>query len=170
MNGTTLLVAFATKHGSTQEVAESVAEALRARDVAVDVVAASAVTSLEHYDGVVLGGALYMGRWHGDALKFLKSHRHELASTPLAVFAMGPKTLAETEVEASRAQLDRALASVKDIVPVSVAIFGGVVDPTKLHFPLTHMPASDARDWDAITAWADELGDLLVGTHAPIRA
>src|SRR5438105_15079793 len=122
MNDTGLLVAYATKHGSTHEVAEAIAQALRARGATVDVAPASSVTSAEDYAGVVLGGALYMGRWHGDALKFLKEHRDELISKPLAIFAMGPKTLDPADVDASRAQLDHALHSFTDIAPVSVVI------------------------------------------------
>jgi menaquinone-dependent protoporphyrinogen IX oxidase len=70
---------------------------------------------------------------------------------------MGPRTLDEHEVAGSRAQLDKALAHTPEVAPVAVAIFGGVVDPDKLRFPFNHMPASDARDWDAIEAWADEV-------------
>jgi hypothetical protein len=46
---------------------------------------------------------------------------------------------------------------VPELEPLSVAIFGGVVDPAKLPFPLNRMPASDARDWAAIEAWAEEV-------------
>jgi hypothetical protein len=47
---------------------------------------------------------------------------------------------------------------VPDVPRISTAIFGGVVDPSKLHFPFKKMPASDARDWDLIDRWAHELG------------
>ena len=52
---------------------------------------------------------------------------------------------------------------------VAVAIFGGVVDPRKLSFPFNHMPASDARDWEAIHAWTDEVADLLA-EEVPVPA
>jgi menaquinone-dependent protoporphyrinogen oxidase len=74
---------------------------------------------------------------------------------------MGPLTMEEADVAGSRKQLDHALAKTPDVELVSVAIFGGVVDPGKLHFPFNHMPASDARDWEAIRAWADELAESL---------
>ena len=38
-----------------------------------------------------------------------------------------------------------------------VEIFGGVVDPRELHFPFSHMPATDARDWAEIESWAREI-------------
>jgi menaquinone-dependent protoporphyrinogen oxidase len=109
----------------------------------------------------VLGGALYMGRWHTDARRFLKRHREVLADLPVAVFALGPLALKERDVVGSRKQLDRALAKVPEVDPFSVAVFGGVVDPTKLRFPFSRMPRSDARDWDAIAAWAGEIAEQL---------
>ena len=155
-----ILIAYATKHGSTQEVAEAIAVALRADGHCVDVASAGDVADVSRYGIVVVGGALYMGRWSHDAVAFLKQHQAALRHQPLAVFAMGPKTLAETDVASSRAQLDHALAGFPKLEPASVAIFGGVVDPSKLHFPLNRMPASDARDWSAIEAWAVEVGAL----------
>jgi menaquinone-dependent protoporphyrinogen oxidase len=152
-----LLVAYATKHGSTFEVAETVAAELRQSGREVDVAPAADVLAIDAYRAVVLGGALYMGRLHQDAAGFLKRHRIALKGLPLAVFAMGPRTMADDEVAASRKQLDRALAAVPELAPGAVAVFGGAVDPSKLRFPFTRMPASDARDWKAIGAWSHEV-------------
>jgi menaquinone-dependent protoporphyrinogen oxidase len=58
-------------------------------------------------------------------------------------------------------QLDKALQKTPAVEPRAIAVFGGVIDPAKLRFPLNRMPASDARDWDAIEAWADEVGTVL---------
>lgn len=162
-----ILVGYATEHGSTREVAEAVADDLRDHGFAVELLAAGEVDGLERYDGVVLGGALYMGRWHRDARAFLKRHRAALSRLPLAVFGMGPKTVAPDEVAASRAQLDRSLAKTPELSPERVAIFGGVLDPAGLRFPFNRMPPSDARDWDAVHAWAMELGDVFSGQGAP---
>lgn len=156
-----LLIAYGTKHGSTIEVAEAVAASLRDSGSEVDVAAAADVQELGDYRAVVVGGALYTGRLHKDAAGFLKRHRKALEELPLAVFAMGPKTMAEADVAASRKQLDHALEAVPELTPVSVAIFGGVVDPSKLRFPFKHMPASDARDWDAIRAWSRAVSALF---------
>ena len=162
-----ILVAYATKRGSTREVAEAVAATLSRRGLEVEVVPASAVRDVVRYDAVVLGGALYTGRWHRDARSFLRRHADVLERVPvLAVFALGPKTLAPEEVASSRAQLDRALAAAPLLQPAAVAIFGGVLDPAKLRFPFSRMPASDARDPDAIEAWAGEVADL-VGERVP---
>jgi menaquinone-dependent protoporphyrinogen oxidase len=154
---TSALVAYASKHGSTREVAERVAEVMRRSGLDVDVMPAANVGHLRGYDPVVLGGALYTGRLHKDARSFLARHRDALSVRSVAVFAMGPRTNEPADVAGSRAQLDRTLAKTPEIEPVSVAIFGGVVDPDKLRFPFNRMPASDARDWPAIEAWAAAL-------------
>jgi len=154
----TVLIAYATKYGSTREVAEAIAATLRAQGLAVEVEPAAAVNSVEPYAAVVVGGALYTGRWHRDARRFLKRHRAALADRRLAVFAMGPRTLDDAEVSASREQPDHALAQVPELTPAT-AIFGGALDPSRMRFPFNHLPASDARDWDAIAAWAAEIAD-----------
>ena len=153
----TLLVAYGSKHGSTQEVAEAVAERLRAGGREVDLCRAADVDDLTPYGGVVLGGSLYVGRWHEDARRFLSRYRDELSALPLAVFALGPKTAEQKDLADARTQLDKALSKTPELEPRSVAVFGGVIDPSKLRFPLNRLPASDARDWDAIDAWVEEL-------------
>ena len=147
-----LIVVYGTKHGSTREVAEALAQALDA-----DVFPAARIADLSDYDGVVVGGSLYMGRWHPDAVDFLRRHRRTLAEVPFAVFALGPSTMDPPDVAESRAQLVRAVAKVPEIEPFAVAIFGGAIDPKKLRFPLSKLPASDARDWEQIRRWAAEI-------------
>jgi menaquinone-dependent protoporphyrinogen oxidase len=151
----TLLVAYASKHGSTREVADAVAIRLREHGWNADLQDAADVSSVEGYDGVVLGAALYMGRPHRDARRFLRTHHAALATMPVAVFAMGPLKNEEHDLAGSRAQIDRALGRFDDVTPDVEAVFGGVIDPAALRFPFSHMPAGDARDWDAIRAFAD---------------
>ena len=162
-----ILVAYASRHGSTREVAEAVADVLREQDLHVQVRPAGEVRDLEGFDAVVLGGALYTGRLHADARRFLGRFRRELrGGTPIALFAMGPKTPEPSDVEGSREQLARALARRPEIHPVSTAIFGGVIDPARLRFPFSHLPAGDARDWAHIRAWAVDLARILTTRSA----
>ena len=162
-----VLVGYATRYGSTQEVAEAVAETLRDHGLAVDVQPLRDVRTLEGYSAVILGAALYMYRWHKDAVRFLSRHRKALVERPVAVFALGPThdPRDEEEWEASRAQLDKALARFPWLSPVDVELFGGAFDPEKLRFPINlfagQEPATDVRDWAAIRAWASDLAGKL---------
>jgi menaquinone-dependent protoporphyrinogen oxidase len=162
-----VLVAYATKYGSTRQVAEAVAETLRDTGLTVDLQPMREVRSLEGYGAVVMGAALYMFRWHKDARRFLSRHRKVLEKRPVAVFAPGPvhDPHDEQEWQNSRAQLDKELAKYSWFVPETVELFGGKFDPAKLGFPINKLagnePASDIRDWDAIHAWADGLAARL---------
>jgi menaquinone-dependent protoporphyrinogen oxidase len=152
-----ILVAYASKHGSTEEVARAIAARLREAGHEIDVRDAAVVTDLDAYDAVVVGGSLYMGRWHADARTFLRRHRAALEACPLAVFALGPLTTEEHHVADSRKQLDDALTHL-DVHPRLVTVFGGVVDPKKLRFPFNYLPQTDARVWPDIEAWTKEVG------------
>jgi menaquinone-dependent protoporphyrinogen oxidase len=158
-----VLVAYATRYGSTQEVAEAVATTLRERGLAVDIQPMREVRTLEGYRAIVLGAPLYMFHWHKDALHFLARYRAALIARPVAIFALGPFHAEEKEFQEVRAQLDKELAKFPWLTPAALAIFGGKFDPQKLTFPynlvpaLKSMPASDVRDWAAIHAWASDL-------------
>jgi menaquinone-dependent protoporphyrinogen oxidase len=162
-----ILVTYATRYGSTQEVAEAVAATLRERGLTADLVPMREVQVLDQYRAVVLGAPLYMFRWHKDALHFLTRHRAALTTRPVAVFALGPFHAEEKEFQEVRKQLDKELAKFPWLTPKTMAIFGGTFDPQKLAFPyslipaLKNMPASDARDWAVIVSWASELAALF---------
>jgi menaquinone-dependent protoporphyrinogen oxidase len=158
-----VLVGYATRYGSTQEVAEAVAATLRESGLEVDIRLIRKVNTLEGYGAVVLGAPLFMFHWHKDALHFLSRHREALMERPVAIFALGPFHDEEKEWQVSREQLDQELAKFPWLKPVALEMFGGKYDPVKLRFPwnflpaLKNMPASDIRDWTAIRAWACNL-------------
>lgn len=165
---TSVLVGYATRYGSTQEVAEAVAAALREGGHEVKVERLKDVRSLEGYSAVVVGAPLYIGSLLDDAKRFLTQHQAALAQRPLAVFSLGPLDLAEAEAKGAREQLDKELAKFPALKPVDVALFAGKFDPKALRFPdslltvlpaspLHQRPASDKRDWAAIRAWAGQL-------------
>ena len=158
-----VLVAYATRYGSTQEVAEAVAATLREHGLEVDFQPMREVRTLDQYRAVVLGAPLYMFHWHKDALQFLARHRAALTARPVAIFALGPFHAEEKEYQEVREQLNKELAKFPWLAPAEIEIFGGKFDPQKLTFPhnlvpaLKNMPASDIRDWTAIRAWASDL-------------
>lgn len=160
-----VLVAYASKYGSVEEVARFVAGVLRDEGADCDVVAAREAPHLQGYDLVVLGGGLYMTRLHRDARRFLQRHREELAEVPLAVFAMGPLSADPVEKEKVRPQLEHGLRRYPELAPVATAIFGGVIAPEKMPFAFNRMPAGDYRDWDEIRRFAASLP-----VQAPVAA
>lgn len=158
-----ILVGYATRSGSTREVAEAIGAAFSDSGVDVDCQPMRNTRTLAGYRMLVLGAPLYMFHWHRNALAFLSRHRQALEKLPVAVFALGPFHDEEKEWQEARAQFDRELAKLPWFAPVAREVFGGKFDPTQLRFPmnlipaLKKMPASDIRNWDAIREWANDL-------------
>ena len=136
---TSVLVAYATRYGSTPAVAEAIATTLGEFGLEIGLQPVRDVRALTEYSAVVLGAPLFMFRWHKDALRFLSRHRQALTERPVAVFALGPThdPHDEEEWQDSRAQLDRALAKFPWLTPVALELFGGKYDPAWLRFPLS---------------------------------
>lgn len=166
-----ILVGYATRYGSTQAVAEAIAGKLRRHGLAVDVRPLPEVDSLDGYGALVLGTPIYVGRWHGNARTFLARHRDDLTERPVAVFELG-MTIVDDGPEPVHERMDAQLAAYPWLAPVSTASFAGSYDParlTGLHkllpilpgSPIRGKPALDARDWDAIGNWANELAPKL---------
>ena len=148
-----VLMAYATKNGSTLQVAEFIAAVLRDGGEQVTLTPARSVRGpVAAYDLVVLGAPLYSGRWHADARRFLRKHRRDLAGVPVAIFGMGPRTDTAEAWQHSRAQLGKALARVQPLVPADIVVFGGADPPGR-----SRRPRRDLRDWSDIRAWAGRL-------------
>lgn len=162
-----VLVTYASRYGSTQEVAEAIAASLRERGLELDIQPLQEVHALEGYGAVVLGAPIFYGRWHKDARRFLSRHREALTQRPVAIFALGPLGTEEKDMQGARASLDKALANFPWLAPMALEVFVGKYDPAKLRFPeklipaLRQLPASDLRDWKAIRAWAGSLAEKL---------
>lgn len=162
-----ILVAYATRYGSTREVAERVGATLRAEGLAVDVAPAAGVTDLSGYSAVVLGAPYYINKMLKEATAFLERHRAALETMPVALFALGPVRASDDMAEA-RKQLDGTLAKLEWLKPVATEMFVGKYDPAVLRgldklvtkpkaSPLHGLAAHDDRDWDAIESWASSL-------------
>ena len=156
-----ILIAYASKHGSTREVANAIAAELEPTGHEIVVRPADAERDPGAYDAVVLGAPLYMGHWHKDARSFIRRHCKALERVPVAIFALGPVADDPKQWRDAEDQLDQALASLPDVDPVAVRLFGGAIKPDELRFPFSHMAAADVRDWAAIRAWAAGLPERL---------
>lgn len=164
-----VLVAYASKRGSTAEIAETIAEVLRDGGLQVDCVEAGEVGSIAAYDAVVLGSAVYMKRWRGDAKHFLKRHTGELAQLPLWVFSSGPVGDPAKDNPAWE-EPPRIVSTVERLGARAHVVLGGRV-PAEPHGPMERSMADgippeyrDRRDWGEIRAWAEGIAaELRVG-------
>jgi menaquinone-dependent protoporphyrinogen oxidase len=152
-----VLIAYASKCGSTEQTARRIGELLRKQGLTTEVGPAREVTDLGGFRAVLVGGSLYMGRWHHDARRFLARHRRDLERIPFAVFALGPGRNTPHDFEQSRQQLAHALARFPEIEARTTAVFGGVIEPERHHFPLNRAERRDLRDWNEIARWARSL-------------
>jgi menaquinone-dependent protoporphyrinogen oxidase len=158
MKTKSILLTYATRFGSTQEVAETIAATLREAGLEVDIRPMQEVKQLDQYDAVVLGAAIYNAKWHPDAHQFLSQHQRTLMQQPVVIFALGPLSTSDVAKRNSRRQLDSELAKYLWLKPVAVEMFVGKLDPAKLgFFERLGTTASDHRNWDAIRAWANAL-------------
>ncbi len=162
MNQKPILIAYTTRYGSTQEVAETITAELRKTGLEVVLQPMQEVERLDNFDAVVLGTAIYSTRWHPDVHQFLSRHQEALKQLPAAMFALGPLSPDYSAKLASRRQFDRELIHYPWLKPVAVEIFAGKIDPAKLgFFERLVTPASDHRDWEAIRTWANALPTQL---------
>ena len=163
MNTKSILLAYASRFGSTQEVAETIASILSKAELEVDLQPMQEVKSLDRYNAVVLGAAIYNAKWNVDAHQFVSKHQDTLTQLPVAIFTLGPLSASEAAERNSRRQLDNELAKYPWFKPVAVEIFAGKYDPSKPGMGLFDrlLPARDLRNWDAIRAWANALSAQL---------
>ena len=120
------------------------------------------VRTLEGYDAIVLGAAIYNAKWHQDAHAFISQYQEALKQRPVTVFALGPLSKSNAAMRRSRSQLDKELRKYKWLKPAAVEMFAGKIDPSKLgFFEKLVTRASDHRDWSAIRNWAHTVAAQL---------
>lgn len=167
-----VLVAYASKRGSTAEIAEAIADKLREGGLAVDCVPAEEVATVEPYDAVVLGSAVYVKHWRGDARQFLRRHAGGLSRRPFWAFSSGPVGEAGSAVDPAWVEPSRIVERLEDLGVREHVVFGGRL-PTAPTNPLeralverTPRAYHDRRDWAEIRAWASGIGAEL-GARRP---
>ncbi|MFP5235934.1 MAG: flavodoxin domain-containing protein [Acidobacteriota bacterium] len=169
-----VLVAFATRYGSTEDTARVVASVLGAEGLPVEVQPVDRVTNLQPYSAVVLAAALYMGRLHRKARRFLKTWRTELQQVSVALVVPGPLSDDQAEFTGAQLQLEKELKHFPWLHPVAQKIVGGKWDPANMGWPfrwtLRNQPVRDARNWPAIRSAARELAGILQPVAARRRA
>lgn len=163
-----VLIAYATRGGSTREVAEAVANAMQAAGVPAEVLPVSQVNSLAGREAVILGAPIYIGRFPKDFHKFLQLHHEALHALHPWCFVLGPVQNKPQEFEGARKQAARQLDHYPWLHLAELHVFGGRWSTTNLPFPfslirripgnpLHKIPIQDIRDWIAIRDWATDV-------------
>lgn len=155
------LVAYASKHRSTSEIAERIASVLRRRGLDAEARAVGEVSEVETYDGVVIGSAVYFARWLPEATQFLRRHRDALRAVPVWLFSSGPVGDAGAMEPPELADLWLSIS------PLDHRVFAGKLDRRELGFGerllsrAVKASEGDYRAWSEIEAWAESIADQL---------
>jgi menaquinone-dependent protoporphyrinogen oxidase len=158
-----VLVAYATKMGATAAIAAAIGSELRAAGCQVDVHEISAVNAVSEYDAVVLGSAIYAGRWRPEAVRFLRDHERQLRTRPVWLFHSGP-------IGASRNQdqpVPHDVARLADQLHApTVQTFAGELQADAISGRLARQGefdslVGDSRDWPKIQSWSQEIAAAL---------
>jgi menaquinone-dependent protoporphyrinogen oxidase len=166
--GTKILVAFASKYGATAEIAEKIGGVLSEAGLVTDVVPVVPVEDVSQYSAVILGSAVYVGKWRKEAVKFLKTNEKLLSDRPVWLFSSGPSGEGDPVQLLDGWIYPTALqTSIEIISPREIKVFHGSVNPEQLNFIEKSMintvkaPVGDFRDWDQIKSWAATIVDIL---------
>lgn len=163
-----ILVAYATKYGATGEIADKVGDVLRGAGLQADVSPVDHVQDLAPYGAVVLGSAVYIGKWRKEAAKFLKENQETLAERQVWFFSSGPLGEGDPVALLDGWRFPASLQPIADrIQPYDIAVFHGHLNPEKLNLLEKWMlknvqsPVGDFRKWEAITSWAESIATVL---------
>lgn len=176
-----VLVAYASRHGATQGIAERIAEGLRGSGLEAQALDVRAVRDVARYDAYVVGSAAYMFHWLKDATQFVRRNRRLLAIRPLWLFSSGPLGTDMVDAQGRDVMVTsepKEFAEFRASVhPRGEQIFFGAFDPDAPPVGLVErfvrrmpasdsMPAGDFRDWAAIDAWAATIARALLPVEA----
>lgn len=158
-----VLVAVASRHGSTRGIADAIAGVLTAEHLDVTVADPDDVDSLEPYDAVVLGSAVYVGRWTASARSLVDRLAGDLADRPVWLFSSGPLG----DPPAPAGDPDEVPSLMTRLGARAHRTFGGALDKSRLALAeravvaLLQAPEGDYRNWAEITDWAGGIAEEL---------
>ncbi len=154
-----MLVSAGSKHGATAEIASRIAGALGRGGCRVIEERPDDVGDLDRFDAIVLGSAVYAGRWTSDAMALAQRVAAMEQPAPTWIFSSGPMgdppKPEEDPVDAAEV---RKLTIARDH-----KVFSGKIDRSSLSLGekaiviALRAPEGDFRDWDAIDRWGDAL-------------
>lgn len=159
-----VLIAAASKHEATTGIAEAIGRALSQAGIEVAVSSPAQVDSLDGYDAVVLGSAVYMGRWQPSAVGFVESHVEALRQRPVWLFSSGPIGSPDPQPKGDPEEVSELA---REIGAREHHVFTGRLDRRRLGFgertviAAVHAQYGDFRNWDDIAAWGRKIARQL---------
>ena len=173
MDKTSVLVAYASEHGATREIAEHVGRTLSGAGLSVDVRDAGEVRDVDGYGAAVIGSAVYMGRWRGSAKHLVKRHERELAERDVWLFSSGPVGEPPAAGDEKAVKFTHPKFALKEAARLGAhehVVFGGRLPDegfiAKSMRKSTPPELQDLRDWDEIGRWADGIAATLGARRA----
>lgn len=164
-----VLVVVASRHGSTLELAQAMGQALRSHGATAEIHGVEDVPvvgpgSVEDFDGVVLGSALYSQRWLEPAVRFAADRSQALRGRPVWLFSSG--AVGNPDMHLGPVELDelQQLTGAREH-----RVFPGRLDENGLDARERQVvrelgaAGGDYRDWAAVRAWAAHVADVLTG-------
>jgi len=159
---TQILIAYASGSGSTREVAEVIASEFEKEGLNTIVQNVSEVGSITSYNGVVIGSSIRIGRWLPEAIACLERIKAELGERPIAYFTTC-LTMVDDTKENRQTVLDYMepllVKIAPEIKPIGLGLFAGSLDPGRQAIMVGDGPHGDYRNWEAIRAWAQKIGE-----------
>lgn len=175
-----VLIVYGTSHGQTRKIARRIAEHLDSRGIAAeahDVRDLSRTFQVSRFDGVIVGGRIWMSKVPRDLREFARGYRAVLESRPSVLFSVCLAVLNSTpEARAEVAGMLPKFEKATGWRPLRSAVFAGALPYTKYNFFLrwvmkriATMAGRDTdtsrdyeyTDWDQVARFADEFADLV---------
>lgn len=153
-----VLVIYASSRGGTEGLARWVAEAFARHAIDTDIGAANFVDEIEEYDAIVIGGALYNGKWHEDAAWFVERHLETLRTKNVWFFSSGP--LDDSAGSGALAPVAQVQDLARRIDIRGHMTFGGVLEPKSTGFLsslLSWGKPGDYRDPRLVEEWVGRI-------------
>jgi menaquinone-dependent protoporphyrinogen oxidase len=167
-NATSVLIAYATRHGATKEIAETVRDTLVGRGLRAVATPVQDVGGLGGFDAVILGSAVYMGRWMKGARAFAEEQHEVLSGKNVWLFSSGP-----VGPDSENAEEPWGIGEIQSALGAhSHQMFAGKLDKAELGMTeravirMVKAPEGDYRDWDEIRDWANKIADQLAERDA----
>lgn len=163
-----ILITYASKHGSTAEIAEKIHSLVESNKLVCEIMPVDEVDDVSSYEVIILGSAVYIGQWRKSTIDFLKKNTHQLKNKKVWLFSTGPTGKGDpVELLKGWRYPDGLKDTIDRIQPEDITVFHGMLDESKLNtlekmtIKMVKAPLGDYRDWQMIEDWTNTIYETL---------